>query len=206
MGFETKSRCVIQERVRAVEEKGNYQSKPELSDALLSRPWNLKSLLLELWLPYESTLAVWFIRARLKKCIPDPVANRLSSLWVEMGDSFLRCTACCRLWLVQPSALLAGHFSWGDGGHASSPKHNTFKPELVMQLAVATIKELASTFKDCQLRSVHPSISTTVHKLWCCDSRMTMRPLGNGDLLFHYSFIDQCHTWKLCMCNCGLAQ
>lgn len=38
MGFETKLRCMIEDRVRAGEEKkGNYQSKPELSDALLSR-------------------------------------------------------------------------------------------------------------------------------------------------------------------------
>lgn len=37
MSFETKSRCVTVEGVGAGEENGNYQSKPELSDALLSR-------------------------------------------------------------------------------------------------------------------------------------------------------------------------
>ena len=37
MGFETKLRCMVIEGVRAVEEKGSYQSKPELSDALLLR-------------------------------------------------------------------------------------------------------------------------------------------------------------------------
>jgi hypothetical protein len=78
---------------------------------------------------------------RVKTCITDPVANRLSSLWVEMGDSFLRCTACCRLWLVKPISQFGGHFSGGDGEHASSQKHSAWKPELVVQLPMAIIKE-----------------------------------------------------------------